>query len=157
MGSTAVLILTGLGQDATAIITVPFHNQAVVNDSGVRIVEVYNDDLALFICEVTYCHGTQWSVQNVFSRNISGHDNTLEDDVTQEDFTMYLIRSFEVNNKDNEFNITSLLRFYVNETKDTFEKQDNEITIICSNPTGNQEDRIIVKSKMYEVFVIPKW
>ena len=141
------MILTGLGQDATVVIDVPFHNQVVVNNSGIRVVEVDNNDLVLCTCEVTYCHGTEWRVQNVFNQTILGDDDTVTKDVSKKGFMMYLIRSFESNNDEQEFNITSLLRFYVNETKDTFEEQDNKITIICVNPTGDQEDKIIVKSK----------
>ena len=148
------MILAGLAQNTSAVITVPFHNQ-IVEDSGTKNVNVDIDDVVIVTCEVTYSHGATWNISNVFEQTLFGNDMLAN--VTQNMFTMYLMRSFPINNPEMEFNITSLLWFYVNEVEDIIQKK--EITIICSNPPeGTEEDRITVRlgEKMYNVLLMPK-
>ena len=117
----------------------------VKDDSGIATVQVITDDLVVFACEVTFCHGTSWNIPNVFAmaRSIFGDDTPQP--VYESVFTMFKIRSESIANKEMEFNITSLLLFYVGEAESIFANNSNMLNVTCSNQNGDEYDSIIVR------------
>ena len=115
----------------------------VENDSGMATVQVDTGDLVVLVCAVTFFHGAAWRIPNIFDKGhiIYGDDDLAN--VTHEVFTMYLMRSVPTGN--NEFNITSLLWFYAKKAENIFIENSNEITVICSNPDGSENDSITVR------------